>query len=115
MKSLLSSTGQLSRLHNAGICFLLALLPSSGNHFARQWAAVGAVVEAVAAACFVIFLCGGFVWVWRIRCPKCGLRWFFYAIRTEPIGEWLPWLKSFSACPKCGLSSVKEHADAHAA
>jgi len=123
MRSLLSTTGQVDRLHHAGACFLLALLASSSaRYFGRPradlgvvWNVIGVVVECVVIAVVVTLFGAALVSACRIRCPRCGLRWLLYAIRRESIGEWLPWLKTFSACPKCGFSCPHEGGGAHAA
>ena len=37
-----------------------------------------------------------------VKCPNCGLRWFWAAVSTRNNKEWLIWLNSLSSCPKCG-------------
>ena len=44
----------------------------------------------------LIFACSA------ISCPKCGARWLWRAVRTQPSGNWLHWLHSQDACPACG-------------
>jgi hypothetical protein len=106
MQSLLSGTGQVDTLRHARLCFALALLWSLVTLFERE--ARGFVAEAASAA-FFIFVGAGLVVASRIRCPECGTRWFFYAIRAQPVGQWLFWLKRFSACPRCGFSCHEEN------
>jgi hypothetical protein len=37
-----------------------------------------------------------------IRCPECGLKVFWQALRTQPIVGWMTWLNNLRACPSCG-------------
>jgi hypothetical protein len=123
MRPLLSTTGQAERLTHASACFLLALFASpSVRFFGHPWADLGAVwniigvlVECVVIAVVVTLFGVAVVSACRIRCPRCGLRWLLYAIRRESVGEWLPWLKTFSVCPKCGFSCPDDSRGAHAA
>lgn len=38
-----------------------------------------------------------------IRCPRCGLRLLWEALRGQPAMQWLFWLQDMRACPRCGL------------
>lgn len=37
-----------------------------------------------------------------VRCPQCGLRLLWRAMRTQPAGAWLAWLLRLKKCPGCG-------------
>lgn len=37
-----------------------------------------------------------------VRCPQCGLRLMWRAMRTQPAGAWLVWLLHLKKCPGCG-------------
>ena len=37
----------------------------------------------------------------KIKCPNCGAHWLQHAFGGRPIGDWVDWLTSFSACPEC--------------
>lgn len=37
-----------------------------------------------------------------IRCQNCGLRLVLYAMSHRGVGEWLQWLLTVKACPRCG-------------
>jgi len=37
-----------------------------------------------------------------IRCPSCGKRWVWAAVRGQAAGAWLAALLSHHACPSCG-------------
>lgn len=55
-----------------------------------------------------------------IRCPQCGLRWVWNAVRTQDVNRWLVFLMRLRACPGCerageNLLRVEEgRAKAHA-
>jgi hypothetical protein len=36
-----------------------------------------------------------------IRCPKCHLKLFYYAMSTQTPRGWLGWLLDASKCPRC--------------
>ena|SRR5215471_3997951 len=114
MKSLLSSTGQLSKLHQAGLCLAVGMVVNSIHYFVRRWGGRALVDESAGVAVIVLFV-AALISTCRVRCPQCGLRWFLYAIRKEPVGEWYYWLKSFSVCPKCGRAASEERGHVHAA
>jgi hypothetical protein len=42
-----------------------------------------------------------FAWM-SIRCPNCGARWVWLAMRHHALGQWQPWLVGLTACPSCG-------------
>jgi hypothetical protein len=115
MKPLLSTTGQLDRLRHAGLFFLLALFASSSTHPLAELGAVGKVLGVLGEFVRVAVFAAALLLACRIRCPQCGLRWFLYAIRKQPLGEWFRWLNTFSVCPKCGRSAAHQQRDVHAA
>ena len=41
-----------------------------------------------------------------IRCPNCGARWVWEAVRKQAQDKWLLWLTQLSCCPHC-LQSVE--------
>ena len=36
-----------------------------------------------------------------IRCPACGARWLWLAVKEQRTGSWLAWLMSQTQCPIC--------------
>src|SRR3989337_2744740 len=34
-----------------------------------------------------------------IRCPKCGVRWFWLAVKSQRAGTWLIWIMCQTRCP----------------
>lgn len=42
-----------------------------------------------------------------IRCPKCGLRWLWYAVTKQNINGWFPWLVTLQQCPNCDFPLKK--------
>jgi hypothetical protein len=37
-----------------------------------------------------------------IRCPVCGMKWFWVAVRTQEHAQWVNWLRTRRVCPQCG-------------
>jgi hypothetical protein len=37
-----------------------------------------------------------------IRCPHCGLKILWQALRTQPALGWMVWLNNLKVCPSCG-------------
>ncbi len=37
-----------------------------------------------------------------IKCPSCGLKWFWSAVSGQESKKWLFWLLSLKSCPRCG-------------
>jgi hypothetical protein len=103
MQSLLSGTRQLDALRHARVWFTFALMCSGVSLLDRAGGEPG-VIAVCASVAFFLFVAAGLAVVYRIHCPECRTRWFFHAVRSQPTGRWLPWLKSFSACPRCGFS-----------
>ncbi len=54
-------------------------------------------------------LVGAAVLLGWVRCPQCGSRWVWSALRTQPLDNWLPWIMTLERCPKCGYSHAEEH------
>lgn len=48
----------------------------------------------ISATLFVAFI--------SVRCPNCGLRLILHAMSQQQIGNWLNWLVTVQACPRCG-------------
>jgi hypothetical protein len=54
----------------------------------------------LAAICCVF--CSACFGCFSIRCPSCGKRWVWAAVRGQAAGAWLAVLLSHHACPNCG-------------
>ena len=54
---------------------------------------------------FAIGLGSAIFAVAAIRCPRCGNRWVWSAMRTQASDSWLAWLLARSECPECGHPS----------
>lgn len=37
-----------------------------------------------------------------IRCPKCGSKWLWVAIKNQSLNSWLLSLTNNGSCPECG-------------
>jgi hypothetical protein len=102
--ALLRVTGQLDVLKRAAIVagcgFLIASVAPVALAYDRPRLAlaiflVGAVAL-VAAPWFALR---------KIKCPNCGALWLQHAFGGRPIGDWVGWLFSFSACPACKVTA----------
>lgn len=51
----------------------------------------------------VIIAASLYLSVGAIRCPSCGDRWVWRALKLAS-GRWLHWLRAQDACPACGAS-----------
>jgi hypothetical protein len=88
---------------------------------AKLWIGFGFVVAGGAIAWFhpavletipggreigtLMMIIGG-VWLSiAIRCPRCRLKLFWYAISKKGLNEWSPWLLETKECPQCGYRS----------
>lgn len=38
---------------------------------------------------------------WSMRCPECGARWLWLAVRRQPTASWIEWLMKQARCPVC--------------
>ena len=48
-----------------------------------------------------------------IRCPSCGARWLWLAVRTQEHSRWLNWLSAQAVCPRCGDDPAKREPSDH--
>lgn len=47
-----------------------------------------------------------------VRCPQCGKRWVWSALRTQAFDNWLHWVVTLDQCPKCRYSHAEERVPA---
>ena len=57
-----------------------------------------------------ISLAGFILGCGTIRCPGCGARLLWKAVREQQSGNWLAWLMSLKRCPVCGAHSDERRA-----
>jgi len=50
----------------------------------------------------VIGMCSMLFGIITIHCPKCGEKWIWSAIRTQPAGHWLGSIMHDRGCTVCG-------------
>ncbi len=43
-----------------------------------------------------------------IKCPKCKLKIFWYAVSKLKVNTWFIWILGFEECPKCGYAELKK-------
>lgn len=52
----------------------------------------------------VLFLCGGWIWIQAIRCPRCGDRWAWRSVSKHRPRQGALWLASLKTCPACSYA-----------
>jgi len=55
-------------------------------------------------AAIALGLLGLLLGIVGVKCPICGSKWLWLALRDQGIGQWLAWLMSLNKCPECGHS-----------
>jgi predicted RNA-binding Zn-ribbon protein involved in translation (DUF1610 family) len=107
MKWIVSTTGQtsklivgLSLLAVGGMVNLWAILYSGSDSF--DPAALLAQIQLPSA---LVALVGLAYVCFSIKCPNCGARWIWMAVRGKLQGHSLGSLLDLRACPTCGKSS----------
>jgi hypothetical protein len=56
----------------------------------------------------VLLALAGVAWAClSIRCRACGMRWLWFAVKTQDRHAWLQWLLSQRVCPSCGNDPAK--------
>lgn len=45
-----------------------------------------------------------------IKCPKCGARLLWKAVKEQPSNSWFSWLMSLDRCPVCGARDTGRRA-----
>ena len=102
--SILRKTGQwpkfllsLALFFLGGIVMLLSLTNGS-NESPELFAAMTMSGAALAMLGFVLGCT-------TIRCRKCGIRLFWYAVSRQSAQNWLLWLLNESSCPRCSFGA----------
>ena len=106
MDNVLNKTGQSWKF----TAFLIALLI-----FGFCIIAGGFFRNEISNNLFFVLVAGGsmaglfsfFLACYSIKCPNCGLKWFWAAVSKNNKNEWLFWLRSLRSCPKCGEPKVE--------
>jgi hypothetical protein len=98
-QALLGRSGQLWKIRVLGsmalIGVVLIVLAVAKDLEPPLWMTVHFVGVALGA--------GSVLWgVLSIRCPGCGARLYWMAIRGRSPIEWLDWLRQLDTCPTCG-------------
>ena len=106
-RSWLAKSGQIWKLYILCV-FLLITLALFGLFIASVNDAeiVPSIGDVGQSVLFVLFMVGGLgslLWlVYSIRCPQCGKKVAWSAIRDSKASAWLVALLSMTACPGCG-------------
>jgi DNA-directed RNA polymerase subunit RPC12/RpoP len=64
------------------------------------WIGVSSGYVGLAGALVLVVLL--FTLARALRCPRCRVNLFFYALGHAKSANWLDWLLNQSVCPKCG-------------
>ncbi|MDB6045684.1 MAG: hypothetical protein JWM63_4235 [Gammaproteobacteria bacterium] len=102
--TVIKKSGQLWKGIASGALVILGFLAAffgvltlSGTQLTSSFALV--LVGIVLASIGLAFACVA------IRCPKCGAKWVWLAMKDHPAGAWIAWLMSQARCPTCKQSS----------
>ena len=103
--TLLRATGQLNTLmlsaFAAGCGFLVACIaPVALAYDFPRLALVAFLAGAIA------LVLAPWVALRKIKCPSCGTHWLQHALGGRPMGDWVGWLITFSACPDCKATAA---------
>jgi len=101
MKNVISKTGQSWKFKTM---FLILILSGALMLYGQM------NIDTLSNDSFFYFVAGGtFIGLLSfvlacvsIKCPNCGLKWFWSAVSGKGNKDWLFWLNSLSSCPKCG-------------
>ena len=62
-------------------------------------------------AVIIATLLGSISLIWgslSIKCPKCKLKLFWYAVSKLNSSSWFIWILGFEECPQCGHIELKQ-------
>ena len=103
--ALLRATGQMNVLRLsaivAGCGFLVASIAPIALTYDLPKTALAVFVAGAGA-----LVLAPWVALRKIKCPNCGARWLQHALGGRPIGDWVGWLLTFHACPKCSATAA---------
>ena len=95
---MLYATGQNKKLWRAGI----ATFAGIGAVYVASFDRLGPMAQlAIGGIGVILAVVGTLVALYSVRCPKCDLRWVYWAVKTQAHTQWLHWLYEFEECPKC--------------
>jgi hypothetical protein len=83
------------------VAFLVRLMVSRRDHANRLFVLmIAVIVSQMATGVWVCF---------NVRCPNCGAKLLWVAIRKQSIGSWMPWLLRQTSCPLCSFQPESNH------
>lgn len=101
----LQRTGQLWKVVLFGAALVLGCFATLFQGF--LYAPLGKELAMQIAIGGMVLMVGSFAWAGlNIRCPKCQLKIFFYALRKQGFFSWFAWLLQQEDCPQCGDGGV---------
>jgi hypothetical protein len=104
-QSVLRRAGQAWKLRLA----LVGLLLGGGLMLWAQWRIAGLTAEQFTVLILsgvVVALASLFGACLAIRCPACGSKWLWQAVREKHSSSWLAWLLEQKTCPTCGATAA---------
>lgn len=103
--SLLQRTNQLWKIYVFGGALILGCAATLFQGFLYE--PLGKEVAMQIAVAGMALVIGSFIWAGlSIRCPKCQLKVFFYALRHKGFLAWFAWLLQEEDCPQCDPAEV---------
>ena len=99
--SLLQRSNQLWKIYVFGGALVLGCAATLLQGFLYE--PLGKEVAMKIAVAGMALVIGSFIWTGlNIRCPKCQLKIFFYALKHKGFLAWFSWLLQAEECPQCG-------------
>lgn len=98
--SIIKKTGQMWKLYLSFILLLLGVaslfigikIAEIKSHSLAAFLVLGGLIVGLSSLIFGIV---------SVRCPNCKAPWLWQGMSGQSPGNWLIWLMSRTACPKC--------------
>ena len=100
MKNIISTTHQKWKMTTTFTLLAIGGVLTFGGQFFisgpnQNLSVISILAGTLFCATSLLFAC------FSIKCPNCKDKWFWRAISTQKMGNWLYWLKDLNNCPSC--------------